>query len=87
MNQNGLEIQLQKIEFILLQSQSHEPISLSLEAFQAAMNIFAHAMVDKMYDMFEDLDYSDEEMEQSGAAFNSDFAFMIKQYTNITALL
>ena len=84
MNQNGLEIQLQKIEFIILQSQSTgEPIRLNTKGFQAAVNIFAHAVIDQMANMVGSLDMSDQEHEDLANAFNDDLQFMIKQYTNI----
>ncbi len=76
--------QLQKIEFILLQSQNiQEPLEIDLKGFQAAMNIFAHAMVDSMYRMADDLEIEDEDFHRLGASFNDDLSFIIKQYTNI----
>ncbi len=76
--------QLQKIEFILLQSQNiQEPLEIDIQGFQSAVNIFAHAMVDNMYRMADDLEIEDEDFHRLGASFNDDLSFIIKQYTNI----
>ena len=76
--------ELQKIEFILLQSQmTLEPIELSHAAFQSACNIFAHAIMDRMGDMVMDLDVSESDHEALVKSFADDLAFIVKQYTNI----
>ena len=84
MPQSNINTDMRVIEFRLLTSQSTgEPIRLNTKGFQAAVNIFAHAVVDQMANMVGSLDISDQEHEDLANAFNDDLQFMIKQYTNI----
>jgi len=84
MPQSNINTDMRVIEFRLLTSQSTgEPIRLNTKGFQAAVNIFAHAVVDQMANMVGSLDMSDQEHEDLANAFNADLQFMIKQYTNI----
>jgi len=84
MPQSNINTDMRVIEFRLLTSQSiGEPIRLNTKGFQAAVNIFAHAVVDQMANMVGSLDISDQEHEDLANAFNADLQFMIKQYTNI----
>ena len=84
MPQSNINTDMRVIEFRLLTSQSTgEPIRLNTKGFQAAVNIFAHAVVDQMANMVGNLDMNDQEHEDLANAFNADLQFMIKQYTNI----
>ena len=84
MPQSNINTDMRVIEFRLLTSQSTgEPIRLNTKGFQAAVNIFAHAVIDQMANMVGSLDISDQEHEDLANAFNADLQFMIKQYTNI----